>query len=301
MQGEFEWRTFMSKRSQIEEHLQKLNEIGDIMRAMKNVSLMEVHKLARFLDDQQRVLAGIEAATTDFVRHYAGSLRTMEAATTTYVVALGSERGFCGDFNDAVLAALQNFIGRGASKVVAVGSHLTTRLADQYTGIRRFAGPSTVEEVPAAIEMLMRELADSRPEAADAAPLAIAVLCHQDGRDDVVAHRVSALPEDRAGGRVEPYPPLLNEPAAAVHSSLLRHHLWARMHLLFYSSLLAEHRFRLQHMESALRRMDEKITGLRRRQNILRQEEITEEIEVIMLNSDVTHSRRRREGGGAWR
>ena len=37
-------------------------------------------------------------------------------------------------------------------------------------------------------------------------------------------------------------------------------------------------------MDSAVRRIDEESEALRRRSNSLRQEEITEEIELIMLN-----------------
>lgn len=288
----------MSKRSQIHEHLQKLNEIGDIMRAMKNVSLMEVHKLARILEHQQRVMVGIAAATMDFVRHYATSLSRMESATTTHVVVLGSERGFCGDYNEAVAAALQRFPANPSTRVYAVGSRLRPRLEVHGAAVRFFEGANTVEEVQAVIDALMRELA--RPSAAGVDPLALVVLCHQDGRDEVVAERVSALPARGPEKPCEPYPPLLNVPVPVVHDQLLRHHLWAQMHQLFYSALLAEHRFRLQHMERALQRMDEKIDALRRHQNILRQEEITEEIEVIMLNGDAEHTRHRGKRSLRW-
>ena len=290
----------MSKRSQIHEHLQKLDEIGDIMRAMKSVSLMEVHKLARILEQQQRVLSGIAAATTDLVRHYATSLSRAESLTTTHVVVLGSERGFCGDYNESVAAALQRLPANLSTRVYAVGSRLRPRLEGHGAAVRFFEGPNTVEEVQAVIDVLMRELARPYVEAADLTPLALVVLCHQDGRDEVVAQSVSALPASGHEKPFEPYPPWLNVPVPVIHDQLLRHHLWAQMHQLFYSSLLAEHRFRLQHMERALQRMEEKIDALRRHQNILRQEEITEEIEVIMLNGDAEHTRHRGKRSLRW-
>ena len=49
---------------------------------------------------------------------------------------------------------------------------------------------------------------------------------------------------------------------------------------------MAENRRRLQHMEGAMQRMDENASELRRKVNLLRQEEITEEIEVIMLSHE---------------
>ena len=47
---------------------------------------------------------------------------------------------------------------------------------------------------------------------------------------------------------------------------------------------MAENQQRVQRMDSAVRRIDEESEALRRRSNSLRQEEITEEIELIMLN-----------------
>ena len=58
------------------------------------------------------------------------------------------------------------------------------------------------------------------------------------------------------------------------------------MHDVFYSSLMAENRRRLQHIESAMQRIEEKSNEMQRKYNMLRQEEITEEIEVIMLSID---------------
>ncbi|GAB3551834.1 F0F1 ATP synthase subunit gamma [Noviherbaspirillum agri] len=290
----------MSKRSQIQEHLQKLKEIGEIMRAMKNVSLMEVHKLGRFLEHQQRVLSGVEAATRDFVRHCTGALRRWEATTPTHIVALGSERGFCGDFNDVVADALLRFPNKDSAHILVVGSRLATRLEGQVDGISMFEGANTVEEVQTVIDVVMQRLAIPAADTATDSPHLVAAICHQEGREGVIAQRVSALPADDPQEPREPYPPVLNVAVPSLHFQLVRHYLWVQMHQLFYSSLLAEHRFRLQHMERALQRMEEKTAALSRQQNILRQEEITEEIEVIMLNSDVKRARRRPEGSQPW-
>ena len=47
---------------------------------------------------------------------------------------------------------------------------------------------------------------------------------------------------------------------------------------------MAEHRQRVRHLEGALQRVSTRSQELRLRRNALRQEEITEEIELIMLN-----------------
>ena len=54
-----------------------------------------------------------------------------------------------------------------------------------------------------------------------------------------------------------------------------------------FTSLLHEHQRRVQHLEGATQRLEETLAGLARRQSTLRQEEITEELEVIMLGADL--------------
>ena len=67
----------------------------------------------------------------------------------------------------------------------------------------------------------------------------------------------------------------------------MEQYLFARLHELLYSSLLAENQARMEHLESAVQRLERKSVELLRKRNVLRQEEITEEIEVIMLSAEL--------------
>ncbi|HET6464833.1 MAG TPA: F0F1 ATP synthase subunit gamma, partial [Nitrospiria bacterium] len=96
----------MSKRREIERRLQALGEIKDILSAMKNLALMEVRKLTRFLSTQQRVVANIESAVADFLSYHPDLLVEPENRREVYIL-IGSERGFCGDFNEALLPAFE--------------------------------------------------------------------------------------------------------------------------------------------------------------------------------------------------
>ncbi|HEU5407471.1 MAG TPA: F0F1 ATP synthase subunit gamma, partial [Nitrospira sp.] len=62
-------------------------------------------------------------------------------------------------------------------------------------------------------------------------------------------------------------------------------HLFSLLHEVFYSSLMAENLHRFQHMDQAIHRLEKDRGELVRKRNSLRQEEITEEIEVIMLSA----------------
>ncbi len=88
----------MSKRRNLETRLRSLTEIKEIMNAMKNLSLMEVHRLARFLDTQRRVVASIGAAAADFLFFHPEMFPGEEEFRNIHLL-IGSERGFCGDLN----------------------------------------------------------------------------------------------------------------------------------------------------------------------------------------------------------
>ncbi|MDO8311527.1 MAG: F0F1 ATP synthase subunit gamma, partial [Sideroxyarcus sp.] len=70
-------------------------------------------------------------------------------------------------------------------------------------------------------------------------------------------------------------------------SQLTDQYLYAALHEVFYASLMAENRKRLEHMDSAIRLLEKDEARLRLRYNALRQEEIIEEIEIIMLSAEV--------------
>ncbi|ACH83929.1 MULTISPECIES: F0F1 ATP synthase subunit gamma [Acidithiobacillus] len=82
-----------------------------------------------------------------------------------------------------------------------------------------------------------------------------------------------------------PYPPLLNLSPEVFFPGLVEQYLFATLHEIAYVSLMAENQRRLRHLDGAVRHLDEQSAVLARRSNSLRQEEIIEEIEVILLGS----------------
>jgi len=79
--------------------------------------------------------------------------------------------------------------------------------------------------------------------------------------------------------------PLIQLPTQAFLGALVDHYLYSVLHEIIYVSLMAENLRRVRHLEGAVRHLDEKSTALLRKCNALRQEEIIEEIEVILLST----------------
>jgi len=252
----------VTRRRAITGHLETMGEIRGIMAAMKNMALAEHRKVGRRLEAQGRALRGIEAAAGDFLAFYPQPAPPPEALAPVWLV-VGSERGFCGDFNEVlareVLARAEGEPGP-APVLLAVGYKLGLRLDGRPGVARLLDGAGVADEVGGALAGVVAAL---RELEAERGPLAVTALHH----------------DPDAG-----YPPLIHLAPEDLFARLVDQYLLAALTEVFLSSLLAENQQRMRHLEGALRRLDEHRRELALKANALRQEEITEEIEMILLN-----------------
>ena len=278
----------MSGRGEIEQRFQRLREISGIMTAMKSLSLVETRKLARFIGHQQRMLANIEAAAADFLHFFPAEIAAKTEGTILLMV--GSERGFCGNFDERILAALQELPpSEPAPRLLVVGRRLGAKLDAHPNVIASLDGPTVTEDVPAVLDRLMDAVYAARQRLAGEG-VALSALVH-DAEGEPRLKRLLPLspPEPPRFG----HPPCLQLAPAQFFHQLMDHYLLAAMYGLLYGSLAAENRRRLEHMEHALHRLDETIARLAIRRNALRQEEIVEEIEVILSSEQAFADRRK--------
>ena len=267
----------MSSLSELSQHFTRLKEISGIMTAMKSLSLVETRKLARFIGHQRRMLGNIETAAADFLSAYPAAPASPKAPTI--LLLIGSERGFCGNFNDRILIAL-NAMSRTAPEplLVVLGHRLQTKLEGHPGVISSLDGPTVTEDVPSVLNSLMDALhAASGHLVHDGATLAC--LAH-DAEGEVVLKQVLPLALPMAAPLS--HAPRLQLKPQEFFAELLDQYLLAVLYGLLYESLAAENHQRLAHMEHALDRLDETLAHLVAKRNALRQEKIVEEIEVIL-------------------
>lgn len=274
----------MTASHDLEQRLHSLGDIRGIMRSMKVLSLLESRKLARFLESQQRVVDSLEQVAADFGDHF--SLRPPDRALSCRVLlVLGAERGFCGDFNETLMHAMAREAEATdalAVRVIAVGSKLGNLMEREPRTVARLNGPVVAEEVAATLNRVVDTLTEQQ---ARHGPFTLTALHHDMNRPDVRVREV--LPPFEHLQRRWPkraYPPRLQLPPETFRTELTDHYLFAVLNEIFYTSLMAESHRRVQHLDGALDRLDRQAAELSRRRNQLRQEEITEEIELILLN-----------------
>jgi F-type H+-transporting ATPase subunit gamma len=278
----------MSKRHDIEAHIRTLGEISEIMGAMNSLAVMEIHKLTRLLSAQQRVVTSMETAANDFLAFYPEALPPDQGGAPLYLV-IGSERGFCGDYNARLLAEFERHFRTVSDKepvVVAVGRKLSGRMAGDLRLVAAIDGPTVSEEIQGVLIALMQRIQELRGRQQDNRAFVITVVYRAAGAEGITIQPLrpfEAVPRVETSGATAP---LLTLSPRVFVAELVDLYLFALLHEIFYAALMAESRERLAHLEGALQRLEKETSELRLQRNILRQEEITEEIELIMLSAE---------------
>lgn len=274
----------MTRRQELEHHRHSLGEIREIMNSMKTLAYMETRKLARFLDAQHAVVASIEDMAADFLSFYPETVPETDKTTPVYLL-IGTERGFCGDLNQALVRYLHTTLEAnptGQPRLIAVGRKLNTLMEKDKRVAALIEGASVVEEISVVLSQLVRELASLQ---AAYGILTVYGLYHG-GTDGIVMQKLLP-PFHRYLHQPPRYrnPPALNLSPSAFVVELTEQYLFAALHEMLYTSLMVESHNRVTHLERAVQHLDDESDKLRRRCNALRQEEIIEEIEVILLSA----------------
>lgn len=279
----------MSRRHELQRRFRTLGEINEIMQSMRMLSLLEIRKLARFIDCQRRVVDLQKAAAADFLSFYLPQAPTASRAPFRPVfIVVGTERGFCGDFNLTLRDRLDRLLATAEPAqpaVFAVGRKLAADLESIAAQLRCLDGPSTAEEVSGVLQRLMGLL---DPLMQETAAIRLTVIHHGGEHGAVTETPVipafDALPPPP---RPPAFPPQLYLSPQAFLTGLIEQYLFAALHEIVFTSLLHEHQRRVQHLEGATQRLEQTLEELDRQNNALRQEEITEELQVILLGADL--------------
>jgi len=276
----------MTRRRTLERRRHSFGEIRSIMNSMKTLAYLEIRKLGRFLDAQRAVVAHVEAVAADFLGFHSDLLPPPDGSAQPVCLLLGSERGFCGDFNEALLERLEAFVTEqrlDSPVVMASGRKLGMRLAADPRVTAAFDGATTVAEVEKTLHAITRALAALQ---AQHGMLSLSVFHHDpDDQQVIVTAVLPPFEHYRDSAPRFSHAPLTQLPPPAFLGALLDHYLYSVLHEIMYVSLMAENLRRVRHLEGAVRHLDEKSTALLRKCNALRQEEIVEEIEVILLST----------------
>jgi F-type H+-transporting ATPase subunit gamma len=275
----------MSKRHEIKSRIATLTEIKGILNAMKNLALLEIRKLDIFLTTQQRAVSSIETASLDFLTFYSQPPQLSAESFHQLWIIIGSERGFCGDFNKALHQFVQSHAQQENRLLLVVGNRLRTKFQDDQQVVAFLDGHSVTEEIHTTL-LHLTEVLNSLHQQFPLKKIGSISAVYYD--DETCAVKLRQLIPLAASQKRTTFsnPPTLNLEPSLFWSQLTDHFLYAALHEAFYTSLMVENQMRLEHMEKAIQRLEKNEIQLSLDYNKVRQEEIIEEIEVILLSAE---------------
>ena len=246
----------MSQRRRLEERLAGLCESGEIIRSMKNLAFIEIRKLQRLIEEQREIVERLEVMAEDFLAFYPNTLPAA-AASDPVCLVLGTQRGFCGDFNESLVASAQRAAGEGgggAGTLIGVGGELSRRLPAEEGTVVTVKGADVAEEIPAVLAAIVKEL--DALQAQGRAP-SVAVLYRSIEAEEPQWLRVLPPFENlRETSPRHANPPLLNLAPQNFLIELGEQYLFASLRALLFESLLAENDRRLRHLDGATRNLE---------------------------------------------
>jgi F-type H+-transporting ATPase subunit gamma len=267
----------VSKQAQQRSRLGLYRELNEIVGAMKNMAEVELRRTLHIEHNQKEALATVMEGMTLLLQAVPG-LATAIVPSHTVLLVLGSERGFCGGFNEQLAREFERK-REPWDEILVMGGRLAIKLGKENNGTF-FPGPATVDEILPCIQQLMAHLSNAP------APLRLSVFSHGERGPE----QKQLIPCTEA---VE-IAPAVHVDVTCKHRLLFEQMQWLWVYQgLFRTmlvSLLRENRMRLQQMEGAREHLDTLITNLLLHLNTLRQQEIVEEIEMILVSQDAGNS-----------
>lgn len=249
-----------------------LNELRDIVSAMRNLSVMALQRLGKAAEVEQEAEHLLAQALAD--------LNTELPLTSNVEVclAIGSERGFCGGFNERIAEFVKNYAAEHAdSRYYVAGSRLAPLLKNELPQLNVLTGCADMDDVANTVSDWLNEILPSENNWP-----ALTLIAHDES--DIRARSLlplPPLPKPSKGAA-----PLHYMDAAQVNAGFISE--WLRLSLMstLTCSLTVEHRWRLNQMQRADHYLEETGLKLRGKMQRQRQNEITVELENLMSALD---------------
>ncbi len=275
----------MTRLREVIHHLETLSDIREIMNAMKNLAIIESRKLEKVLDSQHVIVNDIDTIATDFTDYHPFTLQ-VDTQSHLYIL-IGAERGFSGSFNHQLQQHYRKLLQAdpdSTALTIAIGRKFATTFDSPSPQTMLLDGASAQEEISHVLNQLVTQI--ETIQAQNGTSPCTVVRHDQLTRGIVTQTLLPPFQQRQADHRPAPFPPHLYLAPQQFLSDLIQQYLFAHLYSALSASLLAENEYRVAHLQGAIRHLDERSVELGRQRRSLRQEEIIEEIEVILLNAN---------------
>ena len=288
----------MTRLSEIQSHIDSMDQLLDIVGAMRSLAGMRVQ-------ESQHALPGIRSYAASMATVIGSALLLMpepmggvprESGKRAIILCM-AEHGFVGGFNERMLEAATGIL-KPSDLVFVLGSRgaaIAFERGRKITWSRpmatRLAGASD------AVNLLTNELY-RRIERGEVDRVDVIYGRYRQGAPSAIEHRL-LLPLDTASlaTRSSRQAPLHNLPPRPLLEKLMAEYVYALLTEAAVESIASENAARFAAMESAHDNVSKKLAGLQENARQARQTEITSELLDLMTGAEAMQGRGLREPG----
>jgi len=138
----------MKSRHELRERAKLLEELLDIIQAMKNIALAQVQRIAREMPALAQATGAVAQALADV-----GVAAHKEAHGPACWLVIGAERGFCGAFNAHLVAAVLALLQEDRDiKIWAASRRLVELLRDAGVEAQPLPGCAALEDAASVLD-----------------------------------------------------------------------------------------------------------------------------------------------------
>lgn len=278
----------MSGAQALRERGALLDELHQIVQAMKNFAFAELQRITRMRPAQaeacEAVLAAVEQLTGQRrmvplpETHGVDSTERPVAPGSAWLV-IGAERGFCGPFNARLAAATLARRGANPQALLLVASRrVIDLLGTEAAAIVALPGCAGTEDADAILDEWSAALAEVAPGCREI------WLLYTDVAGLVQRRLLPVL--TAAEDAIARHPPLHYLPVATLRTALERQSLRLLLQSGLLASLETENHARLTQMQRAQDHLDDLGRVLHHRLATVRQADITNELETLVSSLD---------------
>ncbi|NHO67830.1 hypothetical protein G8770_19975 [Aestuariicella hydrocarbonica] len=280
----------MSNLQAIRQQRKLLDEIGKIMDSIKTIALIEMQQSRHTLDNQRQGISAMQSAVSDFMTTFDAVHSATDQPFSNcpnVLILIGSERGFCGDFNARVVDTLTQSIDTHVleqCQLIVVGYRLWNKLQHLSHALTPLSGANVAAEIKTTLAAVVELLSTAPPAGGFES---VTVVFHDDRHKQVRQVKLleGFMENPRSQSTTTSYPPLTNLAPAELLTELMGQYVYSHLNYLLTTSFVAENEQRVEHLRNALDQIDNQHLELAKKHNHLRQETITEELEIILLNT----------------
>lgn len=273
----------MEELPRLKARIANLNELRDLVRALRALAASHVQEAQGALAGIRGYVEVVENAIADGVALLPGSdgsAASHELSGASALIVVCSEHGFAGAFNERLLDRAEAEQKAG-QELVIVGRRGMT-LADER-GLKVDRGFAMATHVGGVLGVT-RRVAEylTVVSAADV----VYGSYRKGGNFEAEARSILPLHPDLKAGSERRGPPLHHLAPDDLMQRLAGEYLFAEITRAVMESLASENGARLRAMEVADRNIGDKLEGLRRTENALRQQAITSELLDVVRGSE---------------